>query len=139
MSFYKADITQQDVVRIDFDANGIVSDVHTHGLELAQAIEPDPNQTRTLGNELTLRSSSSWAISGGSTPTPEQTIVRQRRARQRQRRSLGAPGWPDPYRARRSSLAAQCAAMAARLARISSATMLVILIIGLIAGPAVSL
>ena len=52
MSFYKADITQQDVVRIDFDANGIVSDVHTHGLELAQAIEPDPNQTRTLGNEL---------------------------------------------------------------------------------------
>ena len=53
MSFYKADITQQDVVRIDFDANGVVSDVHTHGLELAQAIEPDPNQTRTLGNELT--------------------------------------------------------------------------------------
>jgi outer membrane protein assembly factor BamE (lipoprotein component of BamABCDE complex) len=53
MSFYKADVTQQDVVRIDFDANGIVSDVHTHGLELAQAIEPDPNRTRTLGNELT--------------------------------------------------------------------------------------
>lgn len=53
MSFYKADVTQQDVVRIDFDANGIVSDVHTHGLELAQAVEPDPNQTRTMGNELT--------------------------------------------------------------------------------------
>jgi outer membrane protein assembly factor BamE (lipoprotein component of BamABCDE complex) len=53
MSFYKADVTQQDVVRIDFDANGIVSDVRTHGLEMAQAIEPDPNRTRTLGNELT--------------------------------------------------------------------------------------
>ena len=53
MSFYKADVTQQDVLRIDFDANGIVSDVRMHGLELAQAIEPDPNQTRTLGNELT--------------------------------------------------------------------------------------
>ena len=38
---------------IDFDGNGVVSDVHTHGLELAQAIEPDPNKTRTLGNELT--------------------------------------------------------------------------------------
>ena len=23
-----------------------------HGLEMAQAIEPDPNKTRTLGNEL---------------------------------------------------------------------------------------
>jgi outer membrane protein assembly factor BamE (lipoprotein component of BamABCDE complex) len=53
ISFYKADVTQQDVVRIDFDANGIVSDVRTHGLEMAQAVEPDPNQTRTLGNELT--------------------------------------------------------------------------------------
>jgi outer membrane protein assembly factor BamE (lipoprotein component of BamABCDE complex) len=53
MSFYLADVTQQDVVRIDFDGNGIVTDVRTHGLELAQAIEPDPNKTRTLGNELT--------------------------------------------------------------------------------------
>jgi outer membrane protein assembly factor BamE (lipoprotein component of BamABCDE complex) len=54
MSFYKADVTQQDVVGIDFDSNGVVSDVHTHGLELAQAIEPDPNKTRTMGNEITL-------------------------------------------------------------------------------------
>ncbi|MFL5338425.1 MAG: outer membrane protein assembly factor BamE [Geminicoccaceae bacterium] len=53
MSFYKADITKQDVVAIDFDGNGVVSDVHTHGLEMAQAIQPDPNKTRTLGNELT--------------------------------------------------------------------------------------
>jgi outer membrane protein assembly factor BamE (lipoprotein component of BamABCDE complex) len=52
MSFYKADVTQQDVVRVDFDANGIVSDVNMHGLELAQAIVPDSNKTRTLGNEL---------------------------------------------------------------------------------------
>ena len=54
MSFYQADITQQDVVRVDFDANGIVSDVRAHGLELAQAVQPDPNQTRTMGNELTV-------------------------------------------------------------------------------------
>lgn len=53
-SFYQADITQQDVVRIDFDANGIVTSVNQHGLEMAQAVTPDPNKTRTLGNELTL-------------------------------------------------------------------------------------
>jgi outer membrane protein assembly factor BamE (lipoprotein component of BamABCDE complex) len=52
VSFYQADITQQDVVRVDFDANGIVADVQAHGLELAQAVEPDPNRTLTLGNEL---------------------------------------------------------------------------------------
>lgn len=54
ISFYQADVTQQDVVRIEFDANGIVADVRSHGLELAQAVEPDPNKTRTMGNELTL-------------------------------------------------------------------------------------
>jgi outer membrane protein assembly factor BamE (lipoprotein component of BamABCDE complex) len=53
-SFYQADVTEQDVVRVDFDANGIVKDVRQHGLELAQDIKPDPNRTRTLGNELTL-------------------------------------------------------------------------------------
>lgn len=54
MSFYQADITQQDVVRVDFDANGIVTNVGSHGLEMAQAVNPDPNRTRTLGNELTV-------------------------------------------------------------------------------------
>jgi outer membrane protein assembly factor BamE (lipoprotein component of BamABCDE complex) len=54
LSFYQSDVTQQDVVRIDFDANGIVTDVHRHGLEQAQAVTPDPNKTRTLGNELTV-------------------------------------------------------------------------------------
>ena len=54
MSFYQADITQQDVVRITFDANGLVDEVSSHGLELAQAISPDSNRTRTMGNELTV-------------------------------------------------------------------------------------
>ena len=40
-------------MQIDFDGSGIVTDVRTHGLEMAQAIEPDPNKTRTMGNELT--------------------------------------------------------------------------------------
>jgi outer membrane protein assembly factor BamE (lipoprotein component of BamABCDE complex) len=54
VSFYQAYITEQDVVRIDFDANGIVKDVGTHGLEMAQAVNPDPNKTRTMGNELSV-------------------------------------------------------------------------------------
>lgn len=54
LSFYQSDVTEQDVVRIDFDANGIVTHVQRHGLEQAQAITPDPNKTRTLGNELTV-------------------------------------------------------------------------------------
>jgi outer membrane protein assembly factor BamE (lipoprotein component of BamABCDE complex) len=53
-SFYQDSVTQQDVVRIDFDANGLVAEVSAHGLELAQAVEPDPNKTRTMGNELTM-------------------------------------------------------------------------------------
>jgi outer membrane protein assembly factor BamE (lipoprotein component of BamABCDE complex) len=53
VSFYQADITAQDVVEIAFDGNGLVKDVRTHGLEMAQNVEPDPNKTPTLGNELT--------------------------------------------------------------------------------------
>lgn len=53
-SFYQDKITAQDVVRIDFDANGLVANVSEHGLEMAQAVQPDPNKTRTMGNELTL-------------------------------------------------------------------------------------
>ena len=53
LSFYQADVTAQDVVQIDFDGNGILTDVRTPGLEMAQAIEPDPTQTRPMGNELT--------------------------------------------------------------------------------------
>jgi outer membrane protein assembly factor BamE (lipoprotein component of BamABCDE complex) len=53
VSFYQADITAQDVVEIAFDGNGIVQDIRTHGLEMAQNVEPDPNKTPTLGNELT--------------------------------------------------------------------------------------
>ena len=54
MSFYQREITAQDVTRVDFDANGLVTGVHQNGMDLAQAITPDPNKTRTLGNELTV-------------------------------------------------------------------------------------
>ncbi len=53
-SFYINDITQQDVVTINFDASGLVSGVDEHGMELAKAIEPVDDETPTLGKDLTL-------------------------------------------------------------------------------------
>jgi outer membrane protein assembly factor BamE (lipoprotein component of BamABCDE complex) len=42
------------VVTIEFDESGIVSDVRTRDVTAALAVEPSPDATRTLGNELTL-------------------------------------------------------------------------------------
>jgi outer membrane protein assembly factor BamE (lipoprotein component of BamABCDE complex) len=53
-SFYQSEIVGQDVVRVDFDANGIVSNISRRDLAQAQEVSPDPNTTRTLGNELTV-------------------------------------------------------------------------------------
>lgn len=53
-SFYQSGVVEQDVVRIDFDANGIVSNISRRDLAQAQEVDPDPNTTRTLGNELTV-------------------------------------------------------------------------------------
>lgn len=54
VAFYRDKTVAQDVVQIDFDQAGIVKDVNQHGLEMAQAITPDPDKTHTLGNELTV-------------------------------------------------------------------------------------
>lgn len=54
MSFYQREVTNQDVVTIEFDESGIVSDVRTRDVTAALAVEPSPDATRTLGNELTL-------------------------------------------------------------------------------------
>ena len=53
-SFFQSTITEQEVVTISFDDRGIVSDLRKHGMDQAMAIEPDPDSTRTLGNELTV-------------------------------------------------------------------------------------
>jgi outer membrane protein assembly factor BamE (lipoprotein component of BamABCDE complex) len=53
-SFYQKDIVAQDVVAITFDAGGFVDNVETRDLAQAELIEPDPDKTRTLGNELTI-------------------------------------------------------------------------------------
>jgi outer membrane protein assembly factor BamE (lipoprotein component of BamABCDE complex) len=52
-SFYQSEITDQDVVTIAFDDRGIVQDVSKHGKDQATAVDPDPDATRTLGNEMT--------------------------------------------------------------------------------------
>ena len=53
-SFFQSNITEQEVVTISFDDRGIVSDLRKHGIDQAMAVEPDPDSTRTLGNELTI-------------------------------------------------------------------------------------
>jgi outer membrane protein assembly factor BamE (lipoprotein component of BamABCDE complex) len=52
MSFYQSEITSQDVVAINFDKSGVVDSVDQHGLDEARAVDPSPDKTKTLGNEL---------------------------------------------------------------------------------------
>lgn len=54
LSFYQTEITEQDVVTIAFDDRGIVSEIERHGKDQALAVDPDPDSTRTLGNEMTI-------------------------------------------------------------------------------------
>ncbi len=53
-SFFQSRITEQEVVTISFDDRGIVRDIDLHGMDQAMAIDPDPDSTRTLGNELSI-------------------------------------------------------------------------------------
>jgi outer membrane protein assembly factor BamE (lipoprotein component of BamABCDE complex) len=53
-SFFQNEITEQDVVTVTFDDRGVVRNVERHGMDQAMAIEPDPDATQTLGNELTI-------------------------------------------------------------------------------------
>jgi outer membrane protein assembly factor BamE (lipoprotein component of BamABCDE complex) len=53
-SFFQSEITEQEVVTINFDDRGVVSEVASQGLDQALAVEPNPDATRTLGNEFSL-------------------------------------------------------------------------------------
>jgi outer membrane protein assembly factor BamE (lipoprotein component of BamABCDE complex) len=53
-SFFQSNITEQEVITISFDDRGIVSDLNRHGMDQAMAVEPDPDSTQTLGNEMTI-------------------------------------------------------------------------------------
>lgn len=54
LTFYDENVAAQDVLRIDFGPDGLVRGVSQRGLEMARNIEPAPEKTRTLGNELTI-------------------------------------------------------------------------------------
>lgn len=54
MTFYQESVAAQDVLRVDFDDQGLVKDVSRRGLETARAVDPATETTRTLGNELTI-------------------------------------------------------------------------------------
>jgi outer membrane protein assembly factor BamE (lipoprotein component of BamABCDE complex) len=52
LSFYQADVTDQDVVVISFDEQGVVSSIERHDLDEAREIELVSRETPTSGNEL---------------------------------------------------------------------------------------
>jgi outer membrane protein assembly factor BamE (lipoprotein component of BamABCDE complex) len=54
LTFYQEKVAAQDVLRIDFDANGLVADVNKRGLDVARNVVPASETTKTGGNELTL-------------------------------------------------------------------------------------
>ena len=53
-SFYQSQITEQDVVVVSFDDQGILRGVEHRSLDQAMGIEPNSDRTRTLGSELTI-------------------------------------------------------------------------------------
>jgi len=54
LSFYQADVTDQNVVVIGFDDQGVVSSIERHGLDAAREIELVSRETPTSGTELGL-------------------------------------------------------------------------------------
>jgi outer membrane protein assembly factor BamE (lipoprotein component of BamABCDE complex) len=53
-SFFENRITEQDVITVSFDQRGIVQNIERHGMDQAMAVEPEPDSTQTLGNELSV-------------------------------------------------------------------------------------
>ncbi len=82
-SFYQEKVAAQDVVRIDFDPNGIVQAVNQRDLETARAIDPAEEKTRTMGNELTLVQQFLGNIGRFNTGTPEGGLSQQGSAARR--------------------------------------------------------
>lgn len=53
-SFYQSDLVDQRVVAIDFDPNGVVSDIRLRGIDDARQVALVERTTPTTGNELTV-------------------------------------------------------------------------------------
>ena len=54
VSFYQSEITEQDVITLKFDENGILEAIQKQDLDQARAIQPSSDKTKTLGKELSL-------------------------------------------------------------------------------------
>ena len=54
MNFFREELVAQDVLKVTFDERGVVSDLEARDIETAMAVDPDPDETRTLGNELSV-------------------------------------------------------------------------------------
>jgi outer membrane protein assembly factor BamE (lipoprotein component of BamABCDE complex) len=78
LTFYQADITDQDVVVISFDDQGVVSSIERHGLDAAREIELVSRETPTSGTELGLLEQFVGNI-GRFNPPPEDADVLTRR------------------------------------------------------------
>ena len=123
----------QQVYVVNFDDQGVVKAVDHKDLEDGKEISAGARATPAPGRELTfleqlIGNLGSFNGSGGGSG-------------ERRRRRRGQPRGPTRTSGKHCSTAAcgQLAQLAPRIASSSSATMLVILIIGLTAGPAVSL
>ncbi|HWI29100.1 MAG TPA: outer membrane protein assembly factor BamE [Stellaceae bacterium] len=53
VAFFKPELLDQQVVAIDFDKSGLVTDIRRRGLNDRVAVEPNPNATPAPGRELT--------------------------------------------------------------------------------------
>ena len=133
-AFFEPDVLDQQVYIVDFDDQGVVKAVDHKVLQDGEEITPVARATPAPGRELSFLEqlignlgkfnssggAAAAAASGGGRPA----------ARTAQRRAEGPRGTGRPRSAR---------CHLARIASSNSATILVILIIGLTAGPAVSL
>ncbi|MGE3969054.1 MAG: outer membrane protein assembly factor BamE [Dongiaceae bacterium] len=54
IAFFKPDVVDQEVLMVQFDDAGIVSDMKIYGLEDGKVIEPSERVTPTLGREMTV-------------------------------------------------------------------------------------
>ena len=78
LSFYQADVTDQDVVVIGFDDQGVVSSIERHGLDAARKIELVSRETPTSGTELGILEQFVGNI-GRFNPPPEDSDILTRR------------------------------------------------------------
>jgi len=71
VAFFKPEVLDQEVLIIDFDKNGVVSEIRHRGLEDRVAVVPNPNATPAPGREFTFLEQligNFGKFSGGGTP-----------------------------------------------------------------------